>query len=124
MTVDTNIIIAYLSGERRVVDSILAWKRSGNSLFLPTLVETEVLSFPDFTNEEREKTERFLVENFTSISFDRSIARIAADIRRSVRIKLPDAAIAATAIFTNSPVVTRDIQDFRRVPNLRIVNLA
>jgi hypothetical protein len=67
----------------------------------------------------RRDTAAFLEDSFTSMAFDRAIARITADIRRTATIKLPDAAIAATALYTHTPVVTRNQRDFKRIPSLR-----
>ncbi len=123
MTIDTNIIIAYLGGDEKVIETLYSWQRSGNVIFLSTVVETEVLSFSNMTREERCDIEKFLEENFTSIPFDRSVARIASDIRAKNKIKFPDAAIAATAIFTHSPLITRDQKHFRRVSGLQILTI-
>ena len=121
MTLDTNIIIAYIGGDANVIALLSSWRKEGKSFFLSTVAETEVLSFSEWTSEECRLTEKFIEENFTSIPFDRNVARIAADIRRSSKIKFPDAAIAATAIFTRTPVVTRDRRDFKRIPKLPVV---
>jgi len=43
-------------------------------------------------------------------------------LRRSVRMKLPDAIIAATAFELDAAVVTHDRRDFARVPGLRVVD--
>lgn len=123
MTIDANIVIAYLAGDANVVETLSKWKEEGVSLFLPTVAESEVLSFSNWTLEEQRATEKFIEDTFTSISFDRSIARIAAAVRRETKMKFPDAAIAATALFTHTPVVTRNQRDFKRVPGLRIVSL-
>ena len=123
MTIDTNIVIAYLGGEKKVIETLTLWQEERVSLFLSTVVEAEILSFSDWTEKEKKDTEKFLEENFTSIPFDRTIARITAKIRRQRKIKFPDAAIAATAIFTKTPVVTRNIKDFRRIQGLKIVSL-
>jgi predicted nucleic acid-binding protein len=122
MTIDTNIIIAYLSGELQVIKILPQWQSMNLQLFL-TVAETEVLSFPKFTQEELQATLKFLEENFISITFDREVARIAAKLRRDYRLKFPDAAIAATAIFTNTPLVTRNIRDFKRILNLKIIKV-
>lgn len=123
MTIDANILIAYLGGEERVVEAILIWKHEGRILLVPTVAESEVLSFTGWTIEERLDAEKFLEENFTSVAFDRVIARIAAEIRRGMRIKIPDAAIAATALATRTPLVTRNRKDFQRIAGLDIISL-
>ena len=123
MTIDTNIIIAYLAGDQKIVKAIIDWRREGRILFLPSVVETEVLSFAGWSIAELNTTEKFLGENFASVSFDRTIARIAAGIRREIKLKFPDAAIAATAIFLQVPLATRNIRDFKKVPRLEILSL-
>src|SRR3989338_738499 len=123
MTIDANIIIAYLAGDRKVVEAVSGWRREGRVLFLPSVVETEVLSFSEWIDDELIITEKFIYENFTSVSFDRNIPRIAAGIRRETKLKFPDAAIAATAIFLQPPLVTRNIKDFKKVPRLEILAL-
>lgn len=123
MTIDTNIIIAYLTGESQVKETLSQWQLQRLPLFLSTVAETEVLSFPKFTPEELQATIIFLEENFLSIPFNREIARIAAKLRRDYHLKFPDAAIAATAIFTPTPLVTRNISDFKKIPNLKLLKI-
>lgn len=123
MTIDANIIISYLAGEQEVIEALSHFRQEGKILLLPTVVEAEVLSFSGWTKEECLVTESFLEENFTSIPFDRYIAKIAAEIRRETKLKFPDAAIAATAIFTNTPLVTRNIRDFKKVPGLSLLKI-
>ena len=123
MTIDSNIVIAYLAGEKAVVQALSEWKADGASLFLSTIVETEVLSFNKWPAHERTAVEFFLEREFISVPFDRTVSRMAALVRRNQPIKLPDAAIAATAIYTNSPLVTRNVRDFRNIQGLEIMHL-
>lgn len=123
MTLDANVIIAYLGGDKTVIEELARWRWEGKPLFLSTVAEAEVLSFPDWTPEEQRATEVFLEENFTSIAFDRTVARIAANIRRRSRVKFPDAAIAAAALFTRTPLVTRNQRDFKRIAGLYILTI-
>lgn len=123
MTIDTNILIAYLAGDEAVIQELSQWRARGIPLFLSPIVETEILSFAQWTPEERHAAAEFLEKNFTPIAFDRPLARTAADIRRTVKIKVPDAAIAATALYTNTPVVTKNVRDFKHVPGLRVVRI-
>ena len=123
MTLDTNIVIAYLAGEQVVVDALTLFKNRGGALLLPIIVEAEVLSFSKWSVEERTATERFLEENFVSIPCDRVIARIASRLRATSRIRLPDAIIAASALSTRTPLVTRNIKDFKNVTNLELFQI-
>ena len=122
MTIDANIVIAYLAGDEVVVRALSEWRKEGRLFFLPTVAETEILSFMGWTKEEEKATKEFVEENFVSVPFDRPVARIAAGIRQMYRIKFPDAAIAASALFTKTPLVTRNIQDFKRILGLEIVS--
>jgi len=123
MTIDSNILIAYLSGELAVVQGLSHWKEAGTSFFLPTIVEAEVLSFAGWNHVERNNVEMFLEYEFVSVPFDRIASRIAAKIRRERAIKLPDAAIAATALYTRTALVTRNVRDFRNIHGLEVLSL-
>lgn len=123
MTLDTNIVIAYLAGDEEVIRVLDTWKKAGSPLFLPAVVEAEVLAFSGWNEAERGETKKFLAENFVFIPFDRNTTNIAADIRRETKVKFPDAAVAATAIFTNTTLVTRNIKDFRKIPKLFLKEL-
>ncbi|MGH2642633.1 MAG: PIN domain-containing protein, partial [Chitinophagaceae bacterium] len=43
-------------------------------------------------------------------------------IRKNQRTKLPDAIIAATAITYGFKLITRNIADFRNIPDLELIN--
>ena len=106
-----------------MVEFLTRARAQGASLFLSSVVEAEVLAFSRWTADERMTTEAFLEENFAAIPFDRAIARIAADLRRRVKVKFPDAAIAATTLYTRTPLVTRNVRDFKHVPGLQIMTV-
>ncbi len=122
MVLDSNIVIAYLTGDTNVINHLNKWKMDEKLFFLPEVVETEILSFKKLTPEEVNLTIDFL-ESFIFIPFDRTISRITAKLRREQSIKLADAAIAATAIFLDVPLVTRNLRDFRKIENLHIISL-
>ena len=121
MTLDTNIIIAYLGGDPNVIATLSYSRKIGKALFLPTMVEPEILSFTGWDNEELRQTEKFLEENFTTIPFDRQLSRLTASIRRQNKMKLPDAIIAATAILTRTALVTRNERDFNKIRELQVL---
>lgn len=123
MTLDANIVIDYLHGDVTVIERLSQWKREGVTFLIPTMAEAEILSFHSLTSTERTAIESYIENNFTSIPFDRAVARIAAEIRRGFRVKLPDAAIAATALYTHTPVVTRNVKDFRHIKGLDLLTI-
>ena len=55
-----------------------------------------------------------------AITVDRAIAERAGRIRRLTGIRTPDALIAATAVFHELELVTRNVRDFGRVDRLVI----
>lgn len=50
------------------------------------------------------------------------IAELSIELRRKGKIKLPDAVIAATALYGDFILVTRNSKDFKDVKDLEIYN--
>ncbi len=86
---------------------------------MATVTEIELFSYADLTLEENDRIEK-LLGAFEIVPLDSNIARIAGKLRREQRTKLPDSVIAATALFTGATLVTRNVRDFKRVPNLLV----
>lgn len=121
MVLDTNILIAFLNGEERVVQTISAWQQEGRALFVSSVSVAEVLSLPRLTPTETTIINAFL-DHLLEVPFDRAVADTTALFRRKYRLTLPDAAIATTALFRNVPLVTRD-QQFRKVAEIEIFSI-
>lgn len=62
------------------------------------------------------------LEIFDEIAIDADIKDIAIKIRRNYRLKLPDAVIAATALHLDLPLITRNMKDFKDIPDLKLFN--
>ena len=88
-------------------------------IYVSAVTETELFSFPSLTEEEAERIET-LLRTISIIPLDSQIARVAANIRRTHRVELPDSVVAATALFTGSTLLTRNTQDFKKIPTLRL----
>lgn len=123
MTFDTNILIAYLDKEEPVFSACKNYKENGTPFILPAMVEAELLAYPHWNMEQRATVEQFLESSFIFVPLDRTIARLTASLRRQTRLKSPDATIAATALFTNTPLATRNARDFKNVPGLQLITL-
>src|SRR3989344_8160098 len=114
-TLDTNILIYYSEGDKEVA-SFLNTNRS-KLFYIPTIVATEFLSHPSIQPETITQFKLFLTQTLP-IGLDLFLAEQAAGIRRLYGLKLADSIIAASTILTNSTLVTRNIKDFKKIPNL------
>lgn len=121
MLLDTNILIAYLNGEEKVIKTISSWKRKNRILSISPVSTAEVLALPNLSAKETPKVREFL-GSFIVVPFDESLAETAAFVRRFYGLGLPDAIIAATSIRGREPLVTRDRQ-FRKVREITVVSL-
>jgi len=112
---DSNIII-YLS-KREVPLSFLD---QFDSHYISVITYMEVLGY-QFRDSKEEKFIREMLEIFSVLFIDQEIADMAIEIRKKQRIKLPDAIIAATAKVLDLCLVTRNIDDFKKV-EIQIAN--
>ena len=54
------------------------------------------------------------------VPLDSRIARYAGYLHRLYRLKTPDSAIAATAMLTKTTLLTRNVNDFRPIEDLKV----
>jgi len=112
---DSNIII-YLS-KREVPLSFLD---QFDSHYISVITYMEVLGY-QFRDSKDEEFIRNILEVFSILFINQKIADMAIEIRKKQRIKLPDAIIAATAKVLDLCLVTRNIDDFKKV-EIQIAN--
>lgn len=118
-TFDTNAIIYYLKGDKNVSSQIEEILNRNPSIYISTITEVELFGFPKITETEAYQIENIL-ETISIIPLDSKIARMAARIRQLYKLKTADSVIAATALFTGSVLVTRNVKDFSKVTDLQI----
>ena len=118
-TLDTNAILYYLKDDPDTVSSLRNIFTRNVPLYVSAITELELFAFSNLSATEEALIEELLT-TVAVISVDSHIARLAAFIRRQYRLKVPDSAIAATAMFTGSTLLTRNTRDFRRVPRLSL----
>ena len=106
--IDTNIIIYYLEGEQAAI-SFLRTHRG--QLAISSITWMEVLSYP-FSEDEEQVVQAFLKE-FRQIEIYCPVMELSVEARRTKKMKLPDAIIAASAVHYDLTLVTRNIKDFK-----------
>ena len=115
--IDTNIIIYLTQGKLRIND----FSKKGGCLYISSISYIETLGYP-FQNQEEEKDVTKLCEMFERIFLTKEIERQTILIRKITKIKLPDAIIAATAMVYNLTLVTHNIDDFKNIQGLKVLN--
>lgn len=100
--VDTNIVLYLLSGDRTVADLL-----SEKSIYISFVTELELLGYKGLNHEESNQIEAFL-NNVTIIDINSELKKLVIGLRRSYKIKLPDAIIAASSYYLNLPFLSAD----------------
>jgi toxin FitB len=114
---DSNILIYAAQPGSEFLDE---WLEAPDTRF-SCISLTEILGYKGITTEDEELFERMFAR-LQAEPVDETVLRKAAALRRSRKMKLGDAIIAATALQTGSRLVTRNDQDFRGIDGLEVVN--
>jgi len=112
---DTNILIDYLNGVPAAQAEIYRHRQR----LISVVTWMEVLA--GARSEEEEDVIEMFLRDFALVEVSRPVARAAVSLRRSRRIRLPDAIIWATAQHESALLVTRNTKDFPRTePGVRV----
>ncbi len=103
---DTNILIDHLNGIAKATRELT---RSSDPA-ISTISWIEVMA--GATTPAEVTMLRAFLANFKQLPVNDAVAERAAQNRRQMRIKLPDAIILATAQSENRQLVTRNVKDF------------
>ena len=113
---DTNAIIYYCVDEPAAVSKLQPILLV-NTVIVPSMVVVELWSGRRTQQKEITNIETFL-ETVLVMPLDMSIAKSAGILRRDRGLSIGDSIIAATALATGATLLTRNIRDFKKVPNL------
>jgi predicted nucleic acid-binding protein len=98
--------------------------RNGELRFaITTITLAEVLTGPLQSNDEAlARRYRAILESWQVVDLDRGIAESAARLRASLRLKLPDAVQAASALAINADALVTHDRDFSRLKSMRVLS--
>jgi len=105
-----------------IVKAMEKLENDNNEIFYSTIIEAELFSFHELTQEQRIKI-RGILDIGEIIDVDSEVALKAAELRSLSRkiynrkMKLPDAIIAATAFLYSAVLVTCNVDDFKHLRN-------
>jgi predicted nucleic acid-binding protein len=113
---DTSLLVNFFNGVEPA-GKIL----KGQHIWVSAITEIELLSYSALTKKQTKIIRSFLDECMIS-ELSPPIRRIAIDVRKKQKLKLPDAVIAATALYLDFPLITMD-NDFEKVKDLNAIVL-
>lgn len=119
---DTNITVYYLQQQfsvsaEKFMDELLIEYQPAISV----ISEIELLCWKSHS-EKDEIILRSFIQDAIVIELETSIKLKTAEIRKSTKLKLPDAIIAATAIEFDLILLTSNVSDFNKIPSLKFIN--
>ena len=114
---DTNVVIYYVGGEIKTLRKLIPIMRSYATVMLPSIVITELWSGKQTPLTEITAIEAFIA-TLVVIPLEMQVARSAGILRRDYNLSIGDSIVASTALTMGSTLLTRNIRDFKKVPNL------
>jgi predicted nucleic acid-binding protein len=111
---DTNPLIYLLDGNKAIAQFL-----DNKQLYLSVITELELFGKQNLSYDDNKLIELLLLNCFV-IDIEHEIKQIYREIKQKYTIKLPDAIIAATALYLDLPLLTFD-KDFKNIPNLKLM---
>ncbi|MGD9873251.1 MAG: type II toxin-antitoxin system VapC family toxin [Kiritimatiellia bacterium] len=113
---DTNILVDYLTGIEAAKKELLRYRQP----LISRITWMEVMTGVAPGDPEAPSIRNFL-SSFGLVEVDEAVAEQAVQLRRDLRLRLPDAIILASARIQQCPLVTRNTRDFNRNwPDIRV----
>jgi predicted nucleic acid-binding protein len=116
---DSNILIYHLRGSLNQRGSDLILEGLAGEAY-SIISKIELLGFKQSSAEEQQA--RIFLSGLQELELTSDIAEQTIQLRKNHRIKLPDAAIAATALIHQLTLITRNTSDFLRIAGLNMID--
>jgi hypothetical protein len=116
--IDTNSAIDYLGDK---LPETIATLIDNSVKQISVISRVELLGWQNASLEHLQVLNDFINSSIV-ITFEEEIILKTIELRRTHTIKIPDAIIAATAIVHNATLITRNIKDFDKIPELKLLN--
>jgi len=118
--IDTNVWIDALAG-RLSAESFLLVSVEVEWAGYSAITRLELFGFPGIKVSEESKI-KDLLKPFEEVAVTSDIIDRAIKIRKKSKVKVPDAIIAGTALACDCRLVTRNVDDFKGIKGLQIIN--
>ena len=119
--IDSNVLIDYMANLIPAKGSDFVENLFNSQFLISVVTKIEVLGYNDLPHKMS------AMRNFVSLSdilpLNETVTEKTIELKRLFRkMKLGDAIIAATAIVDNLALITRNVDDFKFIPSLTVLN--
>ena len=118
---DSNVLIYYFNGQLNATGKAFVLHAFSGPPFISIISRIEILGWRGHTARLRQLAEEILTRT-VELPLTADIAERCIPLRQSLKVKLPDLIIGATALHLNMPLVTRSVSDFRGMPGLQLID--
>jgi predicted nucleic acid-binding protein len=118
---DTNTVIYYTKNDLPDKAATFLDAQISKGVFLSVISEIELLGW-QFPSVEAEAIMEAFINDCVVAKLPRSVVLKAIEIRKTRKIKLPDAIIAATALVHDLTLISRNDSDFKNIQSLKYLN--
>lgn len=116
--IDTNTVIDYLDNK---LPSNAANMLDAEDLEISVITRMELLAWPNAEPQQVSILNQF-ISSVVIWSLDEPVILKGIEVRKNNQIKLPDAIIAATSIVHGLNLITRNINDFKNIKGIKLIN--
>ena len=119
-TFDTNAVIYLVNDDERaapILSDILA--DPATPVYISVITEGELFAYSRLTDLEITRIEDFL-KLVSIIPIDSRLVRLAGSLKAMYRMELGDSLVAATALLMRTTLLTRNVRDFKKIPQLSL----
>ncbi len=118
---DTNVLIDAFAGQPAAAKAVGEARSSGvDWVGFSAISRLEVLGFWKLSSED-EQGLRDLLAQFNEVSITAAIIEEAVRVRKTARMKTPDAIVAASALICRAHLITRNLNDFLPIQVLTVM---
>lgn len=117
---DSNVVIDYLAGKLPAAGMELLNGLVDEGMVVSVITKIEVLGCN--LDKDDERVLKDFLDEALVIDIGEEIADTTISIRKSMKIKVPDAIIAATAIVLELTLLTRNLNDFKGIKGLKVID--
>lgn len=121
--IDTSVLIDYLRSNQKATSDFYRILKSGHTCYISMITHTELYAGKSIWTHKKAREELDTIMKFLEVVVcEEKISMLAGKIRATSNIFIPDAVVAATALYYDLPIATKNLKDFEKVEGLKLWN--